>query len=326
MTEALWLTEDDVTASVALDDAVPVVRRALEHEHAGKARTLAKTAVGWGGGNTLHALGGVAEGLGLVGAKTWAHTSGGANPLVVLWNESNGELVAVIEAFALGQLRTASISAVAIGELAAPDSSVLAVIGTGQQALAQVAAAFCQRPIATVRVFSPTREHRIAFATMLGGLVPGCAIEACDSVAAAVAGAGIVTTVTRSREAFLDPAMLASDVLVNAVGAISPERAEVTDRFVAGASMVVSDSPAVARELSVELRHATAVVSLSAVVGGGVAIPASGHRMFKAMGLGLADVAVAAEVLRRCTADGRGRPLPGRARATPRLFPVKGMS
>ena len=91
---------------------------------------------------------------------------------------------------------------------------------------------------------------------------------------------------------------------------------------------MVSDSPQVAAELSSELLGATSVVALSAVVAGGSAgvppCPTGGRRLFKAMGLGLADVAVAAEVLRRSIAAGRGRPIPTRTKATPRLFPSKG--
>ncbi len=46
----------------------------------------------------------------IVGTKTWAHTAGGATPLVTLWNSETGQLEAIIEAFALGQMRTGGIS------------------------------------------------------------------------------------------------------------------------------------------------------------------------------------------------------------------------
>jgi ornithine cyclodeaminase len=299
------------------------VRAALILEHTGTARTLAKTAVAWGSGHTLHALGGVAEGLGLVGTKTWAHTRGGANPLVVLWDEQTGQLRAVIEAFALGQLRTASVSAVAIATLAVADASVLAIVGSGKQAVAQVAAAVGQRPITDVRVFSPTPAHREACAEQLRAILAGRDVVACDSVAGAVAGADIVTTVTRATEPFLEPAMLVQHALVNALGAITPERAEVTVELVAGSSLIVSDSPSAAAELSSELRGVPAVVALSEIVAAPLRTAGdgrAGHRLFKAMGLGLADVAVAAEVWRRCRERQRGTVIPPRSAAAPLLF------
>ena len=63
---------------------------------------MAKTHQIWGGHHTLHAIGAVVEGAHTVGTKTWAHTAGGATPLVTLWNSETGKLEAIIEAFALG--------------------------------------------------------------------------------------------------------------------------------------------------------------------------------------------------------------------------------
>ena len=73
----------------------------------------------WGGHHTLHAIGAVVEGANIVGTKTWAHTAGGATPLVTLWNSDTGKLEAIIEAFALGQMRTGGISGVATARMAA---------------------------------------------------------------------------------------------------------------------------------------------------------------------------------------------------------------
>jgi ornithine cyclodeaminase len=209
------------------------------------------------------------------------------------------------------------------------EASVMAVIGTGKQALAQVAAAVGQRPISIVRVFSPTRDNREAFGERLRARVRQLDVGrynvlVCDSIEAAVDGADIVTTVTRSRQPFLEPGMLPPHTLVNALGAITPERAEIAEALVAGASIVVSDSPDVALDQSSELRHAGDVRALSAVVAEAGAIVASdGLRLFKAMGLGLADIAVAAEVLRQCMAEGRGTALPAKSRAAPQLFSSK---
>jgi alanine dehydrogenase len=313
----LWLSEADVAATVSLADAVVAVRDALVAEHAGQAATMAKTALAWDGGHTLHAVGGVDHAGGLVGTKTWAHTAGGAQPVLAVWDVTSGRLEAMIEAFALGQLRTAAVSAVAIDALARPEATVLAMIGTGKQALAQVAAAVDRRPIGEVRVFSPTVAHRDQFAARLRAHVAAVAV---DDVAAATAGADIVITATRARRPIVEAGMLGPHTLVVAVGAITPERAEIDEAVAAAAALVTSDSPTTAGELSHELDGASTVIALSAVVAWVVDAPADGHRVFKAMGLGLADLAVAGEVLRRCRAGGRGTPIADRQRTAPRLF------
>lgn len=316
--EPLWLTEADVTALVDLPAANDAVRSTLVLQDHGRAQTMEKTSVVWGDGHTLHAVGGEVDGSALVGTKTWAHTAGGATPLLVLWDASTGRLRAVIEAFALGQLRTAAVSAVATDLLAAPDAEVLAVIGSGKQAFAQAAAVASVRTLRSIRVHSPTPDHREAFAERLRKADAAPAISACASVSDAVDGAGVVTTVTRARQAFLHGAMLTPPVHINAVGAISAERRELADDVVAGADLVVADSLDAARRLSHELDAATEVRSLAAVVASGVAEPA--RAVFKAMGIGLADVALGARVLACAEEGGAGRPIPAPTKASPRFF------
>lgn len=318
MTDPIWITEADVAAAVDLTDARAAVHTAFAVP---EAVTLEKTAVTYaagGGEATLHALGGVATGI--TGTKTWAHTPGGASPLLVLWDAATGSLLAAVEAFALGQLRTASVSAVATDAMATPNADVLAIIGTGKQALAQVAAVAAVRPLREVRVFSPTADNRRRFCATVADRLPGIGVADCRSVAEAADGAGIVTTATRATDAVLDNSVLVADAHVNAIGAITPERRELAPSLVKVASLVVSDSPSAATTLSAELDFADDVVALSAIVAGGPARPA-GVSVFKAMGSGLADVAVGALVLDRVRAAGGGRPISAPVKVAPRLFP-----
>lgn len=313
-----WLAEADVTALVDLTAAIAAVEAALTAQASGAGQTMEKTHVSWAGGDTLHALGGELTASGLVGTKTWAHTAGGAAPLLALWDASSGELRAVVEAFALGQLRTAAVSAVATRWLADPHADTLAMVGTGKQALAQVAAVAAVRPLAMVRVHSPTPEHRAAFVEVVRAEL-GITVEEAGSVAEASDGAGIVTTATRARAPFLDAGMVDPDTHVNAIGAITPERREITDDLVARAGLVAADSSEAARDLSAELAAAPEVTALSAVVAGDARRPEGGSSVFKAMGIGLADVAVGAAVLEAAERGSIGRPLPRRGRSAPQL-------
>ena len=119
---------------------------------------------------------------GFAGTKTWAHTAGGATPLVTLWNSDTGKLEAIIEAFALGQMRTGGISGVATARMAAEGADELAIIGTGKQALTQVVAVAAVRPLKRIRVYSPTAENRRAFIAKLEKLLPAIALVDATSV------------------------------------------------------------------------------------------------------------------------------------------------
>ncbi|MHB1090536.1 MAG: ornithine cyclodeaminase family protein [Ilumatobacteraceae bacterium] len=310
-TVPVWLTEADVVSLLDLQTAIRVVRGFLSEQERGTAHTLTKTALTWGDGHTLHALGGEADGVGVVGVKTWAHAAGRPCPLLVLWSSHSGELMAVIEAFALGQLRTASVSAVATAALARPDASTLALIGTGKQALAQIAAVVAVRPITRVNVFSPTVERRHDFVTRVQAMNMPFDVVECESVAQATLGADVITSVTRARQPILFATDLAPEVHVNALGSIALGRRELDAGVVAVMDVVVSDSPDIARNLSSELDEIEQVEPLSKYAAENWTRPETAARtLFKAMGLGLADVACGVETLNRAGALSMGRVIP----------------
>lgn len=320
--EALWLTEQDVVDLVDLHDALEAVRRFLRLAANGSAKTMPKTQLSWGGGHSLHAIGAVAPESALVGTKTWAHTAGGATPLVILWDSETGRLQAIVEAFALGQLRTASVSAVATEVLADPGADRLALIGTGKQALPQLAAVVAVRSLELVRVHSPTPGHAEQFIEAAHRAGFDLKLEGASSVAAAARDASVVTTVTRARQPFLSAADLAHGAHVNAVGAIAPERQELHDDVAEAADLVVADDPATARRVSRELAAVAddGVQALSAVVAGNVRRSADPRlTLCKAVGIGLADLAVASAALERAHASRRGRRLDQPSKSQPRL-------
>jgi ornithine cyclodeaminase len=320
--DALWLREADVTSLIDLPDAIGAVRHAHLRWGSGQLRQLTKTLLLWDGG-TLHATGAVGTDSGLAVAKTWTHTPGGATPIVVCWSALTGRLLAVIEAFALGQLRTSAVSATATDVLAAPSCDVLGVIGTGRQAEGQIAAVAAVRPVRRIVVHSPNPQHREDFAELIAAC-SGIPTVAASSVDAAAGDAQIVVTVTRSREPFLTAAMLAPDAHVNAVGAISTERAELDADLVASAGAVVSDDVAAARALAPRELAALppdGIRSLAEVLAD---VPAQrglrGRTVFKAVGSGVSDLAVAELVLARARAAGRGRAIPKTVPSRPSLW------
>src|SRR5437588_3710904 len=160
----LWISEADVVAVMDIGDAITTLEKALLAAARGEAKNMVKTHVAWGDGATLHAIGAVFAKEQFAGTKTWAHTKGGATPLLILFDSETGSLKAIIEAFALGQMRTASASGVATDLLAARDADDFAIIGTGKQAMTQVAAVLAVRSIKRIRVFGPDAARREQFA------------------------------------------------------------------------------------------------------------------------------------------------------------------
>lgn len=316
-----WIGEDDVVALVSLPEAIAAIRDAYLRAAAGDIVAMPKTFASWPGG-TMHAIGAASVSTGLAVSKTWAHTRGGASPLLACWDVSSGNLLAVIQAFALGQLRTSAITGTATSLLAAERARRLAVIGTGKQAEGQVAAVAAVRTIDDVTVYSPTAEHRRSFAENITEHA-GIAARPADSVAEALDRADVVVTVTRATAPFIDASMLAARVHINAVGAITPERAELEPGVVARARRIVADDVEAARRLSPrELSPTTAphVLSLGSALAANEALEGNGLTIFKALGTGISDLAVAEVVFERATAAGVGRPLSVSPRSPLRLW------
>ncbi|CAH2770363.1 MAG: Ornithine cyclodeaminase (EC [uncultured Caballeronia sp.] len=329
MAEPIWISEKNVVELMNLPEAIKALEKGLALEVNGEAQNMVKTHVAWDHSN-LHAIGAAYPGEGFVGTKTWAHTLGGACPLLILFDAQTGQLTAIIEAFALGQMRTGSISGVATKWLAPEKADVLALIGTGKQALAQLAAVHAVRPLRQVSVFSPRAESRRAFIEKAGERFDIDLVES-TSVEHALAGAPIVTTVTRATQAFVHAADMAPGAHINAVGAITGEREELAQDVFARCSRAVVDDPAAAQRLSSEFIQAfgtgnrsgddwSRVSSLSKVIASGRRREAGDDiTVFKAMGMGVSDLALGIELYHRASARGMGQMIPQPQRSTPRL-------
>jgi ornithine cyclodeaminase len=119
--------------------------------------------------------------------------------------------------------------------------------------------------------------------------------------------------------------MLAKGAHFNAVGAITPEREEFTQDVFERVGAIAVDSLDSVQHLSAEFRKRfsndwSSVKPLSSLIGNGVVRSANTDlTLFKAMGMGLSDLALGMEILKRVQAKGGGRKMPHPERATPRL-------
>ena len=317
----LWIGEAEAAELLSLEDAIDVLAEAYRMQAGGAAQSMRRAHVREAE-SILHAVGGTIAGERLSGTKTWTYTPGGAAPLLILFSLDDGRVLGVIEAFAMGQMRTAATSGLGTRVLARPESRTLALLGTGKQAFEQARAVAAVRSIERVRLFGRDAAKRAGLAERLREAL-GAEVSEHADVAEAVHGADVVTAITRAAEPILRGAMLAPGMHVNAVGAIVPSRRELDETAVARAHTIVVDSLAQAREDAGELRAAVEaggldwvrVRGLEAVVDAPTAALRDDHdvTLFKALGVGLSDVALGAEILRRARAAGAGWPLPAPA-------------
>lgn len=146
--------------------------------------------------------------------------------VVMLFGLEHGEPLAILDATAITAIRTAAASAVATDVLARSDAGDLALIGSGAQARAHLAAMRVARKLRRVRVWSRSHSHAERFAREEASTlhVP---IEVSASAEEAVRGADLVCTTTASKEPVLRGAWLTPGAHVNAVGSCFPTSREL---------------------------------------------------------------------------------------------------
>src|SRR4030095_1175952 len=125
----------------------------------------------------------------------------------------------------LGDLRTGAIGGLAIRHMARPESEDLGLIGSGDQARTQLAAAATVRRLRKVRFFSRSADNRSAFAAEMGRQLD-LDITPVGSAREAVSGADIVVCATSSDRPVMEAAWLAPGAHVNMLGRKTRDRHE----------------------------------------------------------------------------------------------------
>jgi ornithine cyclodeaminase/alanine dehydrogenase-like protein (mu-crystallin family) len=321
----LVLSAADVHALLDHAECADAMRSALIALRAGQAQQPLRTVVRPEGAAGLVALmpsSLAGEQSGAYGLKAICITA--ANPaagldthqgVVLLSSGRTGEPLALLNASAVTEIRTAAMSVVATGLLARPEADVLAVIGTGVQARAHVEALSRARPLAEVRLVGRDQAKARRLAAGLAERT-GVPVLACAAVPEAVAGAGIVVTATSSAEPVLRGDWLEPGMHVNAVGACLPTMREL-DSAAMAAGVIFADSreSLLAESGDYVLAAAAGAVTadqvraeLGEVLTGAAAGRANDSEItiFESLGLAIEDLAAAACAYDRATATGGG--------------------
>src|ERR1700730_16969438 len=139
---------------------------------------------------------------GFLAMKQYTFVRGKLRFLVPLYEIASGDLVAMIEADFMGQLRTGAASGVATKYLARRDASAAAIIGTGGQARTQLEAIAAVRNLKSARVYGRNADRRKQFALEMSQRI-GIDVEPTDSASKAARGAHIICTATTASQLVL---------------------------------------------------------------------------------------------------------------------------
>lgn len=314
---AIFLRESDVEKLATMNLALEAIEQAFKLQGEQKADNTPRRRCRLDGG-MLHVMSSSLPFLGYAGLKSYTSVAGMVRFVVLLYKD-DGQLVAVIEAGRLGELRTGAATGVATRFMARQDSSRLGIFGTGLQARSQLQAVCAVRPIKTAMAYSRNADNRKKFCSEMTEAT-GIGVYPAATPEEAAREMDIIVTATTAKEPVLKGEWLPKGAHINAIGANFITRQELDVEVVRRSACVVVDSAEQAMLESGDLARAAEAEAfywedareLGLVVIG--EFPgredADEITLFKSHGIALEDVALAARIYEQAIKAGAGELLP----------------
>ena len=313
----LYLTEAEVarvlTMDLALETTAAAFRKLALDEAVNNTRARCQT-----DHVMLHVLPAAAKTLGAIGFKAYTTSKHGAKFHVTLFDPKEGGISAIVEADLLGQFRTGAASGVATKKLARADASTVGVFGTGKQARTQLLAVCKVRPIKTAYVYGRDADRRKAFAAQLSQET-GIEVVPVEKPEEAAKGRDIVCTATAAREPVLFGEWVSAGQHLNLIGSNFLGSAETDVEVFRRTTLVTVDSKDQAKLEAGDFVEPTKagvlqwsdVLEFAPLFVGKYPGRESPRdvTLFKSLGLGIEDIALAVKVVELARKERLGREL-----------------
>ena len=315
----LHINEAEVRQLLTMPMAIAAVEEVSRKQAEGTVVVHPRRRFELAGGGFFHYMAAIDSGANLIAMKQYTYVKGKLCFLVSLYSAETGELLALIEADYMGQLRTGAASGVATKYLAHKLAKTAAIIGTGGQARTQLEAIHNVRMLDSVYVYGRNPERRKRFCDEASESL-AINVYPMDSSTAAVQNAEIICTATTSSQPVLRGADVIPGVHINAIGANHAHKREMDDEVIAKANLIFVDSLAQSQQEAGDLilpflkqkERWSQVFELAQLV----VDKAPGRTkdiqitLFKSNGIASWDLAVASKVYASASEQGLGRELP----------------
>ncbi|WP_027211855.1 ornithine cyclodeaminase family protein [Burkholderia sp. WSM2232] len=302
------------------------VRNALPHLNVRAAltqmfRSLAKdtavqppqtlTLLPGGAGDFITYLGAMAHAQ-VFGAKLSPYIVTGSRPIITAWTAlmsmQTGQPLMWCDAGLLTIERTAGTTALAVEQLAPPNSRTLAVIGSGAVAQAHIRHLAALKQWTTIRVFSRNLQADEAKHRQLTALDER--VRTCARIEDCVQDADVIALCTSSGTPVLADGMLNKPALITSISTNATNAREIPPAWIPDMDVYCDyrqTTPASSGEMKLAAEqhgwHPRNVAGdLPELLSRTAARPAyEKHAFFRSIGLGLEDVAIAFELFRHLT-------------------------
>lgn len=236
---------------------------------------------------------------GVMAVKVVSTVPGNPVGLVMVFGE-DGSPLGIVDGPTLTAIRTGAVAGLATWLLAPKGARTLAMLGAGAMAFDQIEAVRAVRDIHDVYIWSRDIANAERLAERVGG-------DALTDAGEAVARADVVSCATPAMSPLFSGSSIRSGAHVNAVGAFTPEMAELAPDLLERAYVVVDDLEA-ARAEAGDLIQAgrTPNATLRELLAGTSPPIGEDVTVFKSVGIAAQDVAAASRALANAEKAGIG--------------------
>jgi alanine dehydrogenase len=311
---ALLIREAEVHELVSMKEAADAVEDAFRQLGNGTAFNNPRTRIKLSG-EILHVLPAAIPSEDALGLKAYTAFRSGIRFLVLLYSAKTGELKALMQAQRIGALRTGGVASVAIKHMARPDSRHGALFGAGVMGSAMLEGMVNARSFESIRVYDLDTERLKSFCSVWSEKL-STDITPAQSPDHAIEQADVVVTMTTAKDPVFDGKKLRDGTTVVAAGSNLLQKREIDSTVIRRAKRIVVESidqsQLEAGDLFVPIDaghlHWNQVRELSELVLGKIPGRESDSEInvFKSVGLGLQDMAVAAKAFDAVVKAGAG--------------------
>jgi ornithine cyclodeaminase/alanine dehydrogenase-like protein (mu-crystallin family) len=296
------MSEEQVKNNVSHQSSFEAIRHAFLSLKRGRAAVLPRVRTTLNG-RTLSVMGAILEnddGTSFMATKVYPTIKGQFNFTVLLIDGHTGEVVANLPGNSLTEIRTPATTCVVAKHYLGERSNSLALFGTGIQAQSHLDAVVAHLNVSTVRVVGI--ENVDSFVAKNIVTYPHIKVESA-SIESALATSRFVITATRATEPLFDGRLVQPGTFVAAIGASKSTSREIDAHLVSRATETVVEWLPQAKEeagdlllseVPVDWNQVTDVASiLNDTNQRPIPISESAITLYKAVGIGLADLAIA---------------------------------
>lgn len=320
----LFLNEKDMRSASSYDKLMDTIEEAFQVYTEKKFMMPDRLAVEYQG-NTMIYMPCFVQGF--IGTKILAEWPG--NPakglpyldgLMLLNDEIDGQVKAILNGNTLTGLRTGAVGGVAMRHLAKADVHTAGVIGCGVQGLHQLCYACYSRDIKTIYLYDAIKKDLTAFIARLQELIAPRTVECvvCQDAESLLAASEVVYTTTQATEPVLpnDPKKLEGKLFI-AIGSWRPTMREIPEAIWEVVDEVYTELPYACEEsgdLSQPLASGSLTKDRIKLMGDFLSEKKNGQekqlgetRFYKSVGMGIFDTMVAKRIFDAAQNEGLGQ-------------------